>query len=308
MPAVGVDIGGTKLLAGLVGPDGDVLARRRLRTPPEGGAAVAAAVVDIVRELWEDAGSGPLPVGVGAAGLVDLDGTVRYSPNIPGWEHTPLRAELAAALGVEVRVDNDANTAAWAEARVGAGKSARDSLLMLTVGTGVGGGLVHAGELVRGRHGLAGEFGHVVVREGGPVCACGNRGCLEAMASGGAIARVAREGLARGERSVLEGVADPSGKDVTRAAHDGDDFAVAVLAECGFWLGVGIASLVNALDPEVVVVGGGAMQAGELLLEPARAACSARVLGAGHRKMPLVVPAALGDDAGMVGAALLASR
>lgn len=308
MPAVGVDIGGTKLLAGLVGPDGAVLVRRRLRTPPEGGAAVAAAVVEVVRELWEDAGTGPLPVGVGAAGLVDLDGTVRYSPNIPGWEDTPLRAELAAALGVDVRVDNDANTAAWAESRAGAGRDAGDSLLMLTVGTGVGGGLVHEGELVRGRSGLAAEFGHVIVREGGPACGCGNRGCLEAMASGQAIARVAREGLARGERSVLDSVADPSGKDVTRAAEDGDAFATAVLAECGFWLGVGIASLVNALDPEVVVVGGGAMQAGELLLGPARAACSARVLGAAHRKMPLVVPAALGDDAGMVGAALLASR
>jgi glucokinase len=305
--AVGVDIGGTKLLAGVVGPDGAVLARRRLRTPPEGGAAVAAAVVGVVRELWEAARTGPLPVGVGAAGLIDLDGTVRYSPNIPGWKDTPLRAELAEALGVDVRVDNDANTAAWAESRLGAGRDAGDSLLMLTVGTGVGGGLIHAGELVRGRQGLAAEFGHVIVHEGGPRCGCGNHGCLEAMASGQAIARGVRDGLARGERSVLEEVAEPSGKDVTRAAEDGDAFATAVLAECGFWLGVGIASLVNALDPAVVVVGGGAMQAGELLLGPARTAYSARVLGAAHRKIPLVAPAALGDDAGMVGAALLAS-
>lgn len=307
MPAVGVDIGGTKLLAGLVGPEGAVLARRRLRTPPEGGAAVAAAVVEVVRALWQEAGSGPLPVGVGAAGLIDLDGTVRYSPNIPGWDGTPLRAELTAALGVDVYVDNDANVAAWGEFRAGAGRH-EGSLLMLTVGTGIGGGLVQRGALLRGREGLAAEFGHMIVHEGGPTCACGNHGCLEALAGGRAIARVAREGLARGEESALATLAALSGKDVTRAAEGGDAFAHRVLEECGFWLGVGIASLVNALDPALVVVGGGAMQAGELLLAPARAAYAARVLGDAHRTAPLVVPATLGDDAGMVGAALLAPR
>lgn len=308
MSAVGVDIGGTKLLAGLVDPDGSVVARRRLRTPPEGGAAVAAAVVEVVRALWQEAGSGPLPVGVGAAGLVDLGGTVRYSPNIPGWDGTPLRAELSAVLGIDVSVDNDANAAAWGEFRAGAGRHAEGSLLMLTVGTGIGGGLVQGGAPLRGREGLAAEFGHMIVREGGPPCGCGNHGCLEALASGSAIARVAREGLARGAESALAGIAEPSGKDVTRAAEDGDDFACAVLRECGFWLGVGIASLVNALDPELVVVGGGAMQAGELLLAPARAAFAERVIGAAQRRLPLVAPATLGDDAGMVGAALLAPR
>lgn len=308
MPAVGVDIGGTKLLAGLVGPDGVVLARRRLQTPPEGGAAVGAAVVEVVRALWQEAGSGPLPVGVGAAGLVDLGGTVRYSPNIPGWDGTPLRAQLTVALGVDVHVDNDANAAAWGEFRAGAGRHVEGSLLMLTLGTGIGGGLVQGGALLRGSEGLAAEFGHMIVQEGGPPCGCGNHGCLEALASGRAIARVAREGLGRGEASALTGIVAPSGKDVTRAAEDGDAFARRVLDECGFWLGVGIASLVNALDPALVVVGGGAMQAGELLLAPARAAYAARVLGDAQRTVPLVVPATLGDDAGMVGAALLTPR
>lgn len=307
MPAVGVDVGGTKLAAGLVAPDGSVLARRRVQTPPEGGPAVAAAIGTVVRELWAEADAGPGPVGVGAAGIVDLDGMVRYAPNIPGWRDTPLAAELTAALGVAVRVDNDANAAVWGEFRAGAARGAEGAVLMVTVGTGIGGGLILGGELVRGRHGLAAEFGHLIVSEGGPECGCGNRGCLEAMASGTAIAREAREGLARGEGGALAGLADPTGKDVTRAAADGDAFARGVLARCGAWLGVGIVSLVHALDPELVVVGGGAMQAGELLLAPARAAFAERLMGRASRTMPPIVPAALGDDAGLVGAALLAA-
>jgi glucokinase len=308
LPTVGVDVGGTKLAAGLVAPDGAVLARRRVRTPPEGGRAVGAAVAAVVRDLWAEGGVAPGPVGVGAAGIVDLEGTVRCAPNIPGWTDVPLRDDLRAALGVEVRVDNDANVAAWGADAAGAARGAAGTVVMVTVGTGIGGGLVQRGELVRGRHGLAAEFGHIVVSEGGPACSCGNRGCLEAMASGTAIAREAREGLARGEASALRGIDAPSGKDVTRAADAGDAFARAVLGRCGFWLGVGIASLVNALDPDLVVVGGGAMQAGAHLLDPARAAFAERLMGAGHRTAPQVVPAALGDDAGLVGAALLARR
>lgn len=306
MPAVGVDVGGTKLAAGLVAPDGTVLARRRVRTPPEGGDAVRSAVVAVVRELWDESTAGPGPVGVGAAGIVDLEGTVRYAPNIPGWRDIPLASQLADDLGVAVRVENDANAAVWGEYMAGAARGAEGVVVMITVGTGIGGGLIVAGELVRGRQGFAAEFGHLVVAEGGPLCGCGNRGCLEAVASGTAIAREAREGLARGAGGALAGMAAPTGKDVTRAAWDGDAFAREVLARCGEWLGVGIASLVNALDPAVVLVGGGAMQAGELLLGPARAAFASRVLGAAHRTLPEVTQGHLGDDAGMVGAALLA--
>jgi glucokinase len=233
---------------------------------------------------------------------------VRYAPNID-WVDYPLRALLAERLDVAVTVDNDATAAAWGEYRCGAGRAARDSMVMLTVGTGVGGGVVTGGAILRGARGLAGELGHLIVHEGGAVCPCGNRGCLEAYASGTAIGRLAREALAAGEvgdGSALHGSAELSGKVVTAAAQVGDAAAVAILARAGRWLGIGVASIVNALDPELVVVGGGALQAGELLLGPARTAAAARVIGRSHRAPSPIVAAELADDAGMVGAALLA--
>jgi glucokinase len=303
--AIGIDIGGTKLAAGLVGADGAVLRRTRRDTPADDAAAIDDVVAEVVAELAADE---RLPVGVGAAGLIDGDGVVRYAPNLD-WEGYPLQTVLAKRLGVPVTVDNDANTAAWAEYRVGAGREAQMSLVMLTVGTGVGGGLVMGGRLVRGASGLGAELGHLIVLEGGPVCPCGNRGCLEALASGTAIGRTAREHRAAGrlpDGSALLDLDAPDGRAVTAAARDGDAGALAVLAEVGGWLGVGIASLVNALDPEVVVLGGGGMNAGDLLLEPAVAAAHGRIIGLAHRPAPPIVPAELGDDAGLVGAALLA--
>lgn len=308
--AVGVDIGGTKLAAGLVDVDGRVVARGRRDTPARTGGAVPALVAEVVRELCSEGGVGPVPVGVGAAGIVDRDGVVRYAPNID-WVDFPLRDELLARIDAPVVVDNDANVAAWGEYRAGAARAADANMLLLTVGTGVGGGLVLGDSLVRGAHGLGAEFGHIIVAEGGPRCPCGNRGCLEALASGTAIGRMAHEECAAGvvpaesplARASLQ---ELSGKTVTLAAHDGDPFAISLLARAGFWLGVGIASLVHALDPEVVVVGGGAMQAGELLLSPAREAFGARLMGRDHRPLPPVEHAHLADDAGVVGAALLA--
>ncbi|HWH31330.1 MAG TPA: ROK family protein [Egibacteraceae bacterium] len=305
--AVGVDVGGTKTVGGVVGADGTVRVRARVPTPPQGGDAVTDAIAALVADLWRQAGGAPLPVGVGAAGVFDRSGVLRYSPNIPGWDEVPLAARLSEALGVAVRADNDANVAAWGECRAGAARDIEGTVVMLTVGTGIGGGLVQDGALVRGAHGMAAEFGHIVVAEGGPLCGCGNRGCLEALASGTAIGRTAAQRLAAGHGSALAGEGSaPTGKSVTLAAQAGDELATAVLAECGFWLGVGIASLVNALDPDLVVVGGGAMQAGEMLLGPAREAAAARVIGGAHRQPTPVVAAALGDDAGLVGAALLA--
>ncbi|MBW3603091.1 MAG: ROK family protein, partial [Actinobacteria bacterium] len=206
-------------------------------------------------------------------------------------------------------VENDANVAAWGEFRAGAGVEAPSSMLMLTVGTGVGSGLVLGGQLVRGRDGLATEFGHLIVAEGARRCGCGNRGCLEAMASGTAIGRIAQEALDAGEvpaDSVLRRSGTPTGRLVTRAAETGDSFASEVLARCGFWLGVGVASLVAGLDPEIVVVGGGVMEAGQRVLEPARRAYGQRVMGHDYRVLPAIVEAELGDDAGFVGAALIA--
>lgn len=307
--AVGVDVGGTKIAAGLATTGGAVVARRRHDTPAD-ARRVAPLVVEIVRDLCGEAGVDVLPVGVGAAGIVDRDGVVRYAPNI-AWVDYPLREELAGILGTPVTVHNDANVAAWGEYRVGAGRAAVSDMLMVTVGTGVGGGVVVDGRLLGGAHGLAAEVGHVILLEGGPRCPCGNRGCLESLASGTAIGRMAREALTAGDipaGSPLASAApaDLNGKTVTRAAQAGDAFAEGILARAGFWLGVGIASLVNALDPEAVVVGGGAMEAGDLLLAPARAAFADRLVGRAHRPAPPVQPAGLADAAGFVGAALLA--
>jgi glucokinase len=306
--AIGVDVGGTKLASGVVTRDGTVLARARHVTPAHDGAATMRLIAEVATAHVRDRGPGSYPVGVGAAGTIDLTGRVRYAPNIR-WVDYPLQEELTARLRCPVTVDNDANVAAWGEFRCGAGRDARTSLVMLTIGTGVGGGLVLDGRLVRGATGQGAEFGHLIVAEGGPRCPCGNLGCLEALASGTAIGRMAAEAAAAGRvptSSALHGVVQPTGKDVTVAAQAGDVHAVELLAKAGFWLGVGIASLVNACDPEIVVVGGGAMQAGELLLRPARAAAADRVLGNPARPAPPIVAARLGDDAGIVGAALLA--
>jgi len=305
--AIGVDVGGTKLAAGVVDAAGTVLAHERRDTPADDVEALTALIAETALGLCARLGHDALPVGVGAAGMIDLDGVVRYAPNI-GWRDYPLRARLAALLGAPVMVENDANVAAWGEYRVGAGRAARSSMTMLTVGTGVGGGLVLADRLVRGASGVGAEFGHLVLSEGGPACNCGNRGDLEALASGTAIGRMAREAVEGGEvdpGSPLGQAALLDGKAVTRAAEAGDPVAVGILERAGFWLGVGIGSLVNVLDPEIVVLGGGAMQAEAFILPAARAAALDRMMGREYRDVPEIVPARLADEAGLVGAALL---
>lgn len=307
--AVGIDVGGTKLAAGVVAADGSLLDRVRHDTPADAGGIVELLVA-VVEELRGRHGVGHLPVGVGFAGLIDRQGVVRFAPNLPLADY-PLAEELAPRLSHPVTLDNDANAAAWGEYRVGAGRDAVDSLVMLTIGTGVGGGLVLADRLVRGAGGMAGELGHIAVMAPGPSCPCGASGCLEALASGSAIARNARESLAAGRfgpDSPLTRLAPAqvTGKAVTLAAHDGDAEAVAILAEAGRWLGVGIASMIAAFDPAAIVLGGGAMQAGTLLLDPAVQAARDRLLGGGHREPAPIIQAALGDDAGLIGAALLA--
>ena len=307
--AIGVDVGGTKLAAGLVAADGSVLDRVRYDTP-DTADAIVDRIVEVVSEIAQRQQVTDPAVGVGAAGLIDADGTVRFAPNLP-WRDFALGAELRKRLPGPVSVDNDANVAAWGEYRFGAGRDAHDSLVMLTIGTGVGGGLVLEDRLVRGAGGMAGELGHIAVLEGGPRCPCGALGCLEALASGTAIARFAREAgaggrLAPGSPLASKSDAELTGKAVTVAAHAGDPDAIGILATAGRWLGVGIASLIAAFDPEVIVLGGGAMQAGHLLVEPAVAATQARLLGKGYRQMAPIVPAALADEAGLVGAAALA--
>lgn len=302
---LGIDIGGTQLRAALVDADGSVLSRDRRPTPADDPGSLVATLVELIRVVWERSGERE-PVGIGIAGLVTADGTVRYGPNI-GIRDLPLAKVLVEELDTAVVVANDASVAALGEQRAGAGADRQD-LVLVTLGTGVGGGVVIGGRLVTGAAGFAGEVGHVIVDEGGRPCPCGNRGCVEAYASGSAIGALARDRLVDPATVTslreLERVAGP---EVTTAARDGDAVAIEVLEEAGSWLGVALASMVNVLDPELILLGGGAAAAAApWMLEPARQAMAARLVGSAWREAPRVGLAALGDDAGVVGAGLLA--
>jgi glucokinase len=305
--AVGLDVGGTKILGLRVGRDGRALGRAEASTPSDDEEATLAAMIEVVRRVST---SEVLAVGVGAAGLVDhQEGVLRYAPNL-AWRDLPIVARMREALGLPILLDNDANAAALGEFRFGAGRGYRH-MLLVAVGTGIGGGIVADGVMLRGAHGFAAEIGHFVVDPSGPLCGCGNRGCWEQMASGSAIGRLGRERVRDLPHSLIARLAggDPdavTGKLVAEAATRGDEAAVSILAEVGRWLGVGIAGLVNILDPQVVVVGGGAAEAGDLLLEPARGTFASSVEGAGYRPRVELVRARLGADAGATGAGALA--
>jgi glucokinase len=302
-PAIGVDIGGTKVLAAVVDTAGRVLDTETTSTPgPGAGMELATplevedALTDVVTALVQRHGRSS--VGIAAAGFVDASGErVRFAPHLP-WRDEPLAARLTHRLRgrvvEQVLVDNDANAALWAETRFGVARDTRD-VVMLTLGTGIGGALLVGGSLHRGRNGMAGEFGHMQVVPDGRDCECGNRGCWEQYCSGRALARAA---AAAG--------CTLSGPDLTAAAQQGDPAAAAAYAEVGRWLGIGAANVAAAFDPEMIVVGGGVSAADELLLAPAREALTASLVGGGHREMPELVSAALGPLAGVVGVADLA--
>jgi len=268
---------------------GQVAAEARVPTPTG-----AAAIVDAIAEVVDKLGGGGLPVGVGMPGLVDRAGMLRFAPNLPGVVDAPMRADLSKRLGVPVVIENDATAACWGEREVGAGTKA-DDFLMVTLGTGIGGGIVAGGRLQRGANGFAGEIGHMVVDPDGPPCPCGKRGCWERFASGSALGRMAKErGL--GEQ----------GEDVTAAAQAGDPAAQNLLAEFAWWLALGLVNLAYIFDSSLFVLGGGLVDAGDLLLDPATDAFAALLAGAQHRPPVALVPAKLGSLAGAVGAALLA--
>jgi glucokinase len=309
--AIGVDIGGTKVAAGVVDEEGGVLALVRRPTPGD-VAGTEDAIAGCVAELTSS--YDVMAVGIGAAGWIANDrATVLFSPHL-AWRDEPLKAALVDRIKLPVTVENDANAAAWAEYRYGAARGER-VVCMITLGTGIGGGLVVSGTLYRGAYGVAGEWGHMAVVPDGRRCACGNRGCWEMYASGTALARDAREladvspvaahrllQLAGGDRGAL------IGSHVTTAAREGDPAAVEIFTTMGRWLGRGIASLAAALDPSIVVIGGGVSEAGELLLRPARDTFAANLTGRGYRPVAPIRIAALGPDAGLVGAADLARR
>ena len=308
MLTAGVDIGGTKLLAVAATGKGEIVAERRQATPA-GADAVLSAIALVVADLMA-AAPGIAAVGVGLPGLVDLDGAIHYAPNLPGFVGVPARERLAARLPVPVAVDNDANVAALGEVLHGAGRGRRE-VLVVTLGTGIGGGLIINGTVNRGGFGLAAEIGHFTVDRDGPVCACGERGHWEALASGTALGRRAREWAARGDApgvlaragGVVEAI---TGHEAGESALAGEADGRAILTEHAGDVALGLGGLVNIFDPELVVIGGGLVHLGEALIGPIRAALPAHVEAADRRTVPPVVAAALGEQAGAVGAAALA--
>jgi len=304
--ACGIDVGGTKIAGGVVDETGRILEELRVESPATDVPAIEAAIEKLVTELRT---RHPIDaVGIGAAGYIDkARAVVLFAPNL-AWRDLDLKADLERALDLPVVVENDANAAAWGEFQFGAGHDA-DDLLLVTIGTGVGGGVVLDGSLYRGAFGVGAEIGHMRVVPDGILCGCGNRGCFEMYASGSALVReartAARSSLLAADLLVLAG-GDPdaiTGPLITQAARAGDTFATEQLSALGRWLGEGIASLTAVLDPTVVVVGGGVSAADELLLGPARAAFSAQLTGRGHRPMLEIRKARLGNRAGLIGAA-----
>jgi len=310
---IGVDVGGTKVLAGVVAPSGEVLGTARRETPADDVGKTLEFIIEVISELH--AIHPAAAVGIGAAGWIDeTRSTVLFAPNL-AWRDEPLRERIADEVGLPVVVENDGNAAAWAEFRYGSAKAVADSMALFTVGTGIGGGLVLRGELWRGAHGMAAEMGHTRAVPGGRLCGCGRTGCLEQYASGSALVHAAREraktdpptahrllDLAGGQIEAINGPL------VTRAAREGDPAARAAFAEVGRWLGSGMADLVQMLDVEMIVVGGGVIDAGELLLAPARAEFVDQLAARSSLPVAPVVAAQMGNLAGVVGAADLARR
>jgi glucokinase len=305
-PTIGVDLGGTNLRLGVVDADGQVVDEHRGHAPHELDALVDAIRTGLDTLTHREARA----LGIGAAGMVDHDGVVRYAPNLPMFLEAPLRALVQGIVDLPVIVDNDANVAAWGEFCHGALRGHPNSLL-ITLGTGVGGGVISNGRLLRGAHGFAAEVGHWQFDPAGPACACGEIGHWEAMASGTALGRTGRERARSGD---APGVLARAGGDADRvngvmvgdSAQAGEPDGVAILEEFAHMVALGLAGLANILDPEIIVVSGGLVELGDALLVPLRAAFHSHIEGAAHRPGIQIVAGELGDAAGVVGAAALA--
>ncbi|MDX6264896.1 MAG: glucokinase [Kribbellaceae bacterium] len=311
--SIGIDVGGTKIAAGVVDAAGVIGARTHRDTPADSVDATAAAIIDAAAELIKD--HQVEAVGIGAAGFVSSDrSTVLFAPNL-AWRDEPLGVRVAAALAVPVVVENDANAAAWGEFAFGAAKDV-EHMVCVTVGTGIGGGVVIDGELLRGAHGVAAELGHMRVVPGGHRCGCGARGCWEQYASGRALVREGRAQAESGSLAAAQmlsvcGITDPAlltGPMITEAAATGDPCAVELLDDLGRWLGEGLASIATLFDPSTIVIGGGVSAAKELLLKSAQVAFEKNLPAKANRPHPAFGLAELGNDAGLIGAADLARK
>ncbi len=305
---IGIDVGGTKVLGGVVNENGEILTTARRDTPREGGRALTQTIADVANELLNEYQVDS--IGVSAAGFISSDReTILATPNIAGWNGVNLDRELTQILSKRIVLENDANAAAWGEFKFGAGRG-RSDLTLLTLGTGVGGGLILGGSLFRGAFGIGAELGHIRIVPEGHLCGCGIRGCLEQYASGSALLRHARQAisaspdiarnlLARGD-GTLEGL---RGEHITDAAREGDSVALAAFNTMAGYLGAGIASLCAVIDPSCIVLGGGVIDAGEIFLGPTREAALRLIPFSGKHPYPEIIPAELGNGAGLVGVA-----
>lgn len=310
---IGLDVGGTKVLGVAVDPRAPevVLAEERIATP-EGGAGLVDTLLELTTSLTAASGAPATAIGVGVPGLVDRAGRLHVGVHLRRAQDLALAQLLADRAGIPAAVDNDANCHALAEQAGGAAAGAQEALVV-TFGTGIGAGIISGGRLLRGANGFAGEPGHMIVDPTGPPCPCGQRGCWERFASGSGLARLARDAAEAGRLDASVALAggnadDVRGEHVTAAARAGDGDAIALLGELAWWIALGLANLVNILDPSVIVVGGGLVEAADLLLPEVRTQFKGLVMAGDERPDVLIVPAALGERAGAIGAAVLADQ
>ena len=306
MHAIGIDIGGTKIAGALVDENGSIVRELRVPTPANDTKALTQAVASLINDLAE--GQDVVGAGIAAAGFIDADqANIVYAPNL-SWRNEPFKANVEALVSVPVILENDANAAGWAEYRFGAGRGYRH-MVMLTIGTGVGGAVIADAHMLRGGFGIAGELGHIRLVPDGRLCGCGQHGCLESYGSGSALLRSARELAASSDslgqrlRELEQENGQLTGTEVYQAIVEGDAGALHLLRELGSWIGQAIGSLVAVLDPEIVVIGGGVSAAGDLLLNPIREAYLAHLPARGFRPELKIAAAEFVNDAGVVGAA-----
>jgi glucokinase len=311
MYAVGIDIGGTKIAGALVDPAGAIVRELRVPTPAQDPDAIADAVVGLIKELSE--GVEVLAAGVAAAGFIDAErANIIYAPNL-SWRHEPFKEKIQSRIEIPVFIENDANAAGWAEYRFGAGKGS-DHMVMLTIGTGVGGAIIVDGRLLRGGFGIAAELGHMRLVPEGRLCGCGQKGCIEQYGSGTALLRAAKELAASSDplgsrlAQLQQEAGELTGAQVYQAITERDAGALSVLTQLGTSLGEAVASICAVLDPQVVVIGGGVSAAGDLLLDPIRTAYDRHLPASSFRPHLRLSIAEFVNDAGVVGAADLARQ
>jgi glucokinase len=313
LPVIAVDLGGTQIRAGLV-EDHRIVHRRALPTASERGVdAVIATMIETIRQVGAAAGRTGLPVGIASPGPLDpRSGVIFEAPNLAGWYDVPLGDRLKEALRTPVFVGNDANCAALGEYQFGAGRGVRH-LCYITVSTGIGGGIISDGIILDGVLGAAGEVGHMTLDLAGPRCSCGNVGCWEALASGTAIAAQARTAIEQGELTSMPAIAATASEGritagvVAEAARRGDPLAVGIMRRAGTVTGHGLVNLAHLFDPELLILGGGVMHAGDLILEPAQAVFDTYAMP-NYRRSCRITLAELGDDVGLFGAAALVNQ